>query len=408
VSRILPFMAVLLAVAFFTRVNFFFYLLYSMAGIYFLGRLWASRSLAAVKVERHHEPRMFYGESLAVRLEVHNRGWLPVLWLRLSDTVPFDLAGGPAFRRVLSLRPGERQQHEYRLLGRRRGYYRLGPLVSSGGDLLGTASFQRQAAADDWVIVYPRIVPLRDLGLPSQSPFGVLPSRLRLFEDPTRIRGVRDYQPGDSLRRLDWKTSARVGQLQVRRYEPAIALETAIFLNLSAAEYPQAHRHTATELGIVASASLAAHLAEKRQAVALVTNGRDPLRATSPAGGAPALPLRKGREHLMHVLDLLARVEVVTEAENENEAENEAAVPFLDLLNRKSLALPWGSTVVAITSQEGEGLMETLLALRRRGLRILLVLTCPSRGFGLTARRAGQIGVQTVQMWTERDLDTWR
>jgi len=79
VSRILPFMAVLLAVAFFTRVNFFFYLFYSMAGIYFLGRLWASRSLAAVKVERHHEPRMFYGESLAVRLEVHNRGWLPVL-----------------------------------------------------------------------------------------------------------------------------------------------------------------------------------------------------------------------------------------------------------------------------------------------------------------------------------------
>jgi len=405
VSRILPFMAVLLAVAFFTRVSFFFYLLYSMAGIYFLGRLWASRALAAVNVERHHEPRMFFGESMAVRLEVHNRGWLPVLWLRLSDTVPFDVAGGPAFRRVLSLRPGERQRHEYRLLGRRRGYYRLGPLVSSGGDLLGTASFQRQAAADDWVIVYPRIVPLRDLGLPSQSPFGVLPSRQRLFEDPTRIRGVRDYQPGDSLRRLDWKTSARIGQLQVRRYEPAIALETAIFLNLSAAEYPQAHRHTATELGIVASASLAAHLAEKRQAVALVTNGRDPLRADPPGGEdgtAPALPLRKGREHLMHVLDLLARVETVAET------GAGAAVPFLELLNRKSLALPWGSTVVAITGQECEGMMETLLALRRRGLRILLVLTCPSRGFDLTAERAGQIGVQTVRMWTERDLDTWR
>ena len=402
-SRILPFMAVLLAVAFFTRVNFFFYLLYSMFGIYFLGRLWASRSLAAVKVERHHEPRMFYGESLPVRVEVHNHGWLPVLWLRLSDTVPFDLMGGPAFRRVLFLRPGERQRYEYHLLGRRRGYYSLGPLVSQGGDLLGTASFQRHTRGEDWVIVYPRVVPLRHLGLPSQSPFGVLASKQRLFEDPTRIRGVRDYQPGDSLRRLDWKTSARVGQLQVRRYEPAIALETAIFLNLAAGEYPQAHRYTSTELGIVASASLAVHLAEKRQAVALVTNGRDPLRSVAlPAGsdGTAALPLRKGREHLMHVLDLLARVEIVTEAE--------LAVPFLDVLNRKSLALPWGSTVVAITSQEGEGLLETLLGLRRRGLRILLVLTCPSRGFEATAERAGQIGVQTVQMWTEKDLDTWR
>ena len=392
-SRILPFLAVLLAVAFFTRVDFFFYLLYSLFGIYFLGRLWASRSVAAVTVERKHEPRMFFGQSAIVRLEVHNRGRLPVLWLRLSDTVPFDLIGGPAFRQVLSLRPGERQHYEYRLLGRRRGYYSLGPLLSQGGDLLGTAAYERQAGADDSVIVYPRIVPLHDLGLPSQSPFGVLPSKQRLFEDPARIRGVRDYQPGDSLRRLDWKTSARMGRLQVRRYEPAIALETAIFLNLAAGEYPQAHRHTATELGIVASASLAVHLVEQRQAVALATNGRDPLGSAPPGPGTTAaLPLRKGREHLMHILDLLARVELAPEAE--------AAVPFLELLNRRSLALPWGSTVVAVTSQEVEGLLETLLVLRRRGLRILLVLTCPSRGFDSTARRADQIGVQTVRLWT--------
>jgi uncharacterized protein (DUF58 family) len=403
VSRILPFLAVLLAVAFFTRVNFFFYLLYCLFGIYFLGRLWASRSVAAVTVERRHEPRMFFGQSQVVQLDVHNRGWLPVLWLRLSDTVPFDLMGGAAFRRVFSLWPGERQHHEYRLHGRRRGYYRLGPLVSLGGDLLGTAAYERHLGGDDWVIVYPRIVPLRDLGLPSQSPFGVLPSRQRLFEDPARIRGVRDYQPGDSLRRVDWKTSARVGQLQVRRYEPAIALETALFLNLAAAEYPQACRLNATELGIVVCASLAVHLAEQRQAVALVTNGNDLPRDVQPAAGSgptAALPLRKGREHLMHILDLLARVEVVP--------EDETAVPFLELLNRKSLALPWGSTVVAVTSQECEGLLETLLTLRRRGLRILLVLTCPSRGFNSTAERAAQIGVQTVRMWTEKDLDRWR
>jgi uncharacterized protein (DUF58 family) len=403
VSRILPLLAVLLAVAFFTRVNFFFYLLYSLFGIYFLGRLWASRSVAAVDVRRHHEPRMFYGESLAVSVDVRNRGWLPVLWLRLSDTVPFDLMGGPAFRRVLSLWPGEHQHHEYRLMGRRRGYYHLGPLVGQGGDILGTAAYEKRVGDDDWVIVYPRIVPLRDLGLPSQSPFGVLPSKQRLFEDPARIRGVRDYQPGDSLRRVDWKSSARVGQLLVRRYEPAIALETAIFLNMAGGEYPQAYRHTATERAIVVSASLAAHLAEQRQAVALATNGRDPLRRAPPApqtAATAALPLRKGREHLMNVLDLLARVELV--------AEGEEAVPFLELLNRKSLALPWGSTVVAITSQEADGLMETLLVLRRRGLRILLVLTCPSRGFDATAARAAQIGVPTVRIWAEKDLDTWR
>jgi hypothetical protein len=89
-------------------------------------------------------------------------------------------------------------------------------------------------------------------------------------------------------------------------------------------------------------------------------------------------------------------------------AAEDESMPFLDLLNRQSLGLPWGSTVVIITPQEAEGLMNTLLALRRRGLAIVLVLTCPERGFHLTAERAEQIGVRALQVRTERDLDVWR
>ncbi len=394
---ILPFLVVVLAVAFFTQVDLFFYLLYTLAGIYILGRLWARRSLSAVALERRHDQRTFLGETISVQVEVHNRGWLPVLWLRLHDTVPADLMPGTVFRQVLSLLPRERVRLSYGVVGRRRGFYPLGPLVTMGGDLIGSASYENRYADGDFLIVYPKIVALTDLGLPSQSPFGTLASRERLFEDPTRIRGVRDYQAGDSLRRMDWKTSARVGSLQVRRYEPAIALETAVFLNLCGADYTQTHRRQATELGIVIAASVAVHLVEKRQAVGLFTNGRDPLAKS--AKPSPSLPLRKGREHLMNLLDLLACIELAAEDE---------AVPFLDLLNRKSLGLPWGSTVVIITAQEAEGLMSTLLALRRRGLAIVLALTCPETGFDLTAERAGQIGVKALQVRTERDLDVWR
>jgi uncharacterized protein (DUF58 family) len=394
---ILPFLVVLLAVAFFTKVDFFFYLLYALFGIYALGRLWARRSLAAVALHRQHDDRVFLGETFRVEIELRNRSWLPVLWLRLSETVPADLTSGIAFRQVVSLLPRERLRLDYTLVGRRRGYYRIGPLVGLGGDLLGTATYETRQAEDDFVVVYPKIVALQDLGFPSQSPSGNLPSRERLFEDPTRIRGVRDYQPGDCLRRMDWKTSARQGSLQVRRYEPAIALETAILLNLDAGDYPQAHRHEATELGIVIAASVAVHLVEKRQAVGLHTNGRDPL-AKGPTA-MPSLPLRKGREHLMRVLDLLARIEMTSEDE---------AASFLALLSHKSLGLPWGSTVVVVTAREVEGLLDMLLALRRRGLVVILVLTYPDRGFALTARRAGQIGVQVLQVWAERDLDVWR
>ncbi len=101
----------------------------------------------------------------------------------------------------------------------------------------------------------------------------------------------------------------------------------------------------------------------------------------------------------MHLLDLLACIEVTSEGE---------PVPFLDLLSRKSLGLPWGSTVVIVTAHEVEGLMDTLLAFRRRGLEVILALTCPDRAFNLTAQRAGQIGVQVLRLWSEQDMDIWR
>jgi uncharacterized protein (DUF58 family) len=423
----LPFLVALLAVALFTKADYFFYLLYALFGIVVLGRLWARRSLTSVVLARRHDARIFLGQSTEVELEVANRSWLPVLWMRVQDNVPSDLTKPGTLRWVVSLLPRERLTLRYSVSGRRRGYHRLGPLGTLGSDLLGLAEYEARRDEDDFVIVYPKIVPLHDLGLPSQSPFGTLPSRQRIFEDPTRIQGVRAYQPGDSLRRMDWKTSARVGALQVRRYEPAIALETAVFLNLCSDDYPQRQRFDAPELGIVIAASLATHLAQRRQAVGLFTNGRDPLRfvvgmrdADWPAppqpsageatvgegsrrmGGTedpPSLPLRKGRAHLMHMLDLLARVETVSRDEG---------VPFLDLLRRKSLGLPWGSTVVVVTSQDVEGLMDTLLALHRRGLIVVLVLTCRDASFALTARRAETIGVRALEVCSEREMDVWR
>ena len=397
---LLPFLIALLIVALFSRVDLFFYLLYLLFGIVVLGRLWASRALKAVAVRRVHADRVFQGETVDVRLEVTNGSWLPVLWMRLHDMVPATLGAPGLFRQVVSLAPRERLDLAYTLSANRRGYYQLGPLVAHSGDLLGSAAIQAAPLGKDgggFVIVYPRIVPLRDLGFPSQSPFGILPSREQIFEDPTRIRGVRDYQRGDSLRRIDWKTSARVGALQVKRCEPAIALETAIFLNLDGGDYPVAHQGTATELSIVVAASLAAHLVEKRQAVGLITNGRDPLAA--PSVMASTLPLRKGRDHLMHLLDLLARVEVAAEAD---------APPFLEVISRESVGLPWGSTAVLITAQPSDGLFDSLLALRRRGLGVILVMTSPGRDVSLTIRRAEQIDVHAYCIESERDMDGWR
>jgi uncharacterized protein (DUF58 family) len=108
------------------------------------------------------------GQTLTVDLEIHNRSWLPVLWLRLSDSVPTELMPGTLFRHVISLLPRERLHLSYALHGRRRGYYEIGPLVVQSGDLLGSATYEARQAEKDFVIVYPKIVALRNLGFPSR------------------------------------------------------------------------------------------------------------------------------------------------------------------------------------------------------------------------------------------------
>ncbi len=398
---ILPFfILILFFIAALFRVDFFFHILYIFLGIYLLARLWTRRALEGVDCARRFQERAFLDERVTVRLEIANRGLLPLPWLKFRESLPIQLSSPNFFQRVVSLLPWERVGFSYQLHCRRRGFYRIGPLALSAGDVFGIAERRSQGAPSDHLIVYPKIVPLRELGLPSRSPFGTLPSRQRIFEDPTRVMGVRDYQAGDSLRHINWKTSASVGQLQVKRYQPAVSLETAIFLNLNTEEYRRQvrdHRRgqieKATELAIVVAASIANHLVERRQAVGLSTNGRDPL---ADAPRAITLPPAKGRAHLMGTLDILARVEASD------------TFPFVDLLRRESLHLPWGATAVVITGTETDDLFGALLGLQRKGLNVVLVLVDPQTAFSPTRRRAQQVGFQAYALWRERDLDIWR
>ena len=394
-SDLLLLIMVVFGIAILLRVEFFFYILYLLFGVYLLGRLWARRAVRQLAHARIYTDRIFLGESVAVELEIVNRGLVPIPWLRISERLPIELASPGFYRRVESLGPRERLLLRYELDGRRRGYYRLGPLYWSSGDVFGIGELEakEQDTRADHLIVYPEIIPLHKLGLPSHTPFGSLPSKERIFEDPTRVMGVRDYLSGDSLRHVDWKTSAATGRLQVKQYQPAISLETTIYLNLNEDAYYYKDRRSATELAIVVAASLANHLVARQQSVGLVTNGRDPL---SSSEGDTALPARHGRDHLMSVLDVLARV------------ESRSTGPFAGLLRRESAGLPWGSTTVAITPTETEDLFPSLIQMQRRGFNVVLVLVAPTVPFRSVQQRAKRLHMQAYRITRREELDVWQ
>lgn len=390
------FLLVLLVLSAVLSADFVFTVIYLLLGAFVLGQLWVNRALDGLKIRRVFSSNAFLGEEVRVRIELDNRTWLPIPWLQMEESLPVQIAAPGTFRRVVSLGWREKATLEYTLEGRRRGYYTVGPLKLHSGDILGVVDRQSHQIAASYLIVYPKIVPLRQVSLPSSSPLGTLRHHQPIYADPSRAIGKRDYIAGDSLRQVDWKSSAVAGKLLVKKFEPSIALEAAIFLNLNTLEYPLRQRFTAPELGIIVAASVASWIVNHRQAVGLYTNGVDPL-AENPEGHAlQIVPPRRGKGHLMRVLENLARL------------ETGETMPVAEMIRHQSVHLSWGTTLLLISGHLDEALFDALFAARRSGLRPGIILVGYPEHFQEHQRKALAFGLPVTQIANESDLEIWQ
>jgi uncharacterized protein (DUF58 family) len=373
---------ILFLVAAVLRSELFFYLLYLIVGLQLVVRFWLRRGARQLRWRRHAPVAAFPGEAATVEVELRNDGLLPVPWLTMSESVPAQLHNPPTIREVLSLGAGERRVLRYTLKGSRRGYYRLGPLTLNTGDVLGLDERTLTSQEHDALTIYPPTLPLAELGLPAALPYGTLATPQRLFSDPARPSGVRPYQAADGVRRIDWKTTAHAGSPQVRRYQPAIALETLIALAFSREEYGGRYAYDQMERALVAAASIAAHLVERRQPVGLCTTGRD----AATGAVASATPVGPGRAHLIGVLGTLGRLEPVQEGDVAASAA------------RAATHLGWGSTVIVLTGQRGPELVARLLPLKQRGLSVAVIIAEPTPAdLGLPRRH----GIASYGLWRD-------
>ncbi len=315
------------------------------------------------------ETRVFEGETVKLTLRVSNRKWLPLAWLRVSDRM--SLAIAPTEKSLspshipltgflesrASLLWNERARWDYTIPCHRRGYYTIGPAQISTGDLFGLFERTLDFPRTDRLIVYPRIDPIEEWGLPPKEPFGDARARLPVFFDPTRIRGLRDYHPEDAPKHIHWRATARHNALKVKQYEPTINFNWVFFLNL--ATYEQAWQGVDSERAeraIRLTASLANFAAKQKYAFGLVANGTFP-------DSDQRLRVLPGRDpaQLRNVLEALAAVSYYI------------ALPIENLLRRESAALPWGSTLIVVTPLVTETLLAEMLRLHDVGRRIALV-----------------------------------
>ncbi|MEM7531231.1 MAG: DUF58 domain-containing protein [Chloroflexota bacterium] len=371
------------------RMDWVYYLVYVVGGVWLFSHWWIRRSLDHLQVQRTSTHRAFAGEIVEAGVSFINTSWLPLPWLHVQEQIPLDLKDALDYQTVITVGSQSKSQYKYTLSCKKRGYYPIGPLVLRTGDLFGFTSTTWQENADVYMTVYPRVMTLEELGVSSRSPFGTLSTNQRLFEDPTRISGVRDYVSGDSMRRIHWKASAREDSLLVKKFQPAISLNVTIVLDLNRNAYQTQLQTSDSEWAIEVTASLANYVTEQRQPVGLLSNGRDPFSETI----ATPLLARNGQGQLMAILTVLARIQL-----HDFEQELE------DWLPSKLVDLAWGTTLLVVTPKLTERTLWALHGAYRRGSSVTVLICSQFAEYELLKAQGERLGVRVERTVWERDL----
>lgn len=228
------------------------------------------------------------GDRVEVTVELRNDGYVPTIPLLLEDRCPPLLlpAGGPAPRTLLPPVPyGATETLRYEVEPTVRGWWTVGPVSLRLRDPLGLAARNRRYQGTNALLVYPTLVPMS--GAPPRGAHhgtGTSDQRRR-FDAGDELHTMREYEPGEDLRRVHWPTTARRGRLMVRQNEASWQTQATVVLDTRLPAYPGGSALDSFERAVSAAASAIDALARQGYDVRLLlpsdTRPRPPAAVTA-------------------------------------------------------------------------------------------------------------------------------
>ncbi len=393
------------------------YGIYVVLAVLIVSRLMTQQSLTNLVESRTLSRRQLEaGDAVTVTTEVRNAGKGVVLWALMEDFVR-DRAQVTGERlRIELMRPGKVALLKYTARLPFRGYYPFGPIMLETGDLFGLVRKFRVGAEVDFVTVLPKVVPIAQYGVPTQRPIGEVRVQSLIFEDPTRLVGVRQYERGDSLKRIHWKATARTGIMQSKVYEPTTMLGATLALDFHAASWAGERGFERSEFSVTAAASIAAFILQHKQQVGFISNGRDAVervkleRATMTTATRSAmrtvaseelkserlrpfeLPARRGDTHIHDTLVALARLEQTD------------GLTFAEMLATEYHRLPRDNALIVLLGRFTRDTGEVLIEMKRCGFLVVVFVIDSNGEFQQTVAYLMPEGLRCGHLRTDQDL----
>ncbi len=331
-------------------------------------------ALRGITVERRARSlRAAVGDIFEEHFEIANSSRIPKLWLEVFNETTIPFATGS---RVLTLVNGkQKRSYTARTWLTTRGGFLLGPTRVSSGDPFGIFRVSKTFPARDSLVVLPMLANVSEF----YSPPGLLPGGQvirRKSQDVTpHAAGVREYVPGDPLKRIHWPTSARRDKLMVKEFEQDPQSEVWLFIDThrsahiskpgDALEAPSSDDlfllrrrkvklpPSTLEYAVSAAASLAHYFIAGRRSVGLVSaSGRS----------YKIIPAERSERQEAKILEALAFL------------NNESFFTLPALVTAQMGQLPQGSSAILVTPMIYPELLIAVDSLQRRSLRPTVVL----------------------------------
>ena len=225
-----------------------------------LSALTASRARYRLSCSRSLNPRRVpAGTTVMVTLRLTNVSRLRTGLLLAEDTVPYALGSRPRFL-LDRIEPAGSREYSYQVRPDSRGKFTIGPLQLRVADAFGLVEIGRSFSAMSTLTVTPRILPLERPALAGNWPGDGDRGRRTISASGEDDIAPRAYREGDSLHRVHWRSTARYGELMVRREEQHWRNSAALFLDTRRVAYNGTGPGSAFEFAVSAAASIGVHL----------------------------------------------------------------------------------------------------------------------------------------------------
>lgn len=257
------------------------------------------------------------GEEGQLRIQIENRKRLPLPMLMVKfqtdKNLVFEKGAGSIttdqfyHNDIFQVGSGERVTRTLHFYGQKRGYYHINNIDLTSADLFMTCQLHHSFQPSESVYVLPKPVESRDFQLMLQQLNGEMITKRNLYEDPFELRGIREYQPFDSRKDINWKATAKTGKFMVNQKNYTAPKTVRIFLNLEDRNILKSREELETSIRI--GAGLAKYLLEQGIKVAFYCNAPDV------ETGSPLLrSAGKGTNQMSAIMRGLARIDLEKEA----------------------------------------------------------------------------------------------